>query len=253
MGHDQATWQDSTASQLTGRRRARFEDRHYVILSTPGNRRGVPRPGLACCAAAPGTTIRTTRARTTATTTTRTTATTTTVFVCCVRPTSTFFPPDADRSRRSRFAGCGGGRMDGAGTSCPHAVFGVGRISKRGAAQAQAPRRLTPAPWRPAVSNPRATVRPPPPCGLRARTVRRTTSPSDEQAADTASACSGSHPLRSEHPACACRAGSGPQKAAQAGRGQRPAGVPSPCAGTGAETLRPEVPAIPTSRTREQR
>ena len=78
-------------------------------LRKPGNRRGVPRPGPAWCAAAPGTTIRTTRARTTATTITRTTATTTTGFVWCAAPTSIVCPPDAGRSRRPRFAGCGGG------------------------------------------------------------------------------------------------------------------------------------------------
>jgi hypothetical protein len=40
-------------------------------------------------------------------------------------------PPKADLSRRPRFAGCGGGRLNGAGASRPHARSGVGRIAKR--------------------------------------------------------------------------------------------------------------------------
>jgi hypothetical protein len=106
-----------------------------VTCCAPGNRWGGPRPGLAWCAVAPGTTIRTTRARPTATTGTRTTATTTTGSGWCVRPTSTIGAPNTDRSGRSRLVGCGGGLVDGAGPSRPHAHPGVGRILQRGAAR----------------------------------------------------------------------------------------------------------------------
>jgi hypothetical protein len=100
---------------------------------SPGNRSGAPGSSLARCAAAPGTTIRTTRARTTATTTIRTTVTTTSVSGWWFVLTSAFGPSNAGMSRRSRLAGCGEGSLDGAGASGPHAHRGVGQLQKKGA------------------------------------------------------------------------------------------------------------------------
>jgi len=72
-----------------------------------------------CCAAALGTTIKTTRARTTATTTILTTATTISASGWCVRLTSTFSSSNAGTSFRLRLTGCGEEWLDGAGRSSP--------------------------------------------------------------------------------------------------------------------------------------